>query len=102
MAKTLDETIVLTRYSIVKIASAANVEIPAILVLESMGLTVKSRVVNADQEMIWEATGDGNEYVAEDPLSVLGLVKLIEVCGEDWSVSDVEIDKYMPMIEGDA
>ena len=85
-----------------KIASAANVEIPAILVLESMGLTVQSQVVNAEQEMIWEATGDGNKYIAEDPLSLLGLIKLIEVRGEDWPASDVEIENYIPMLEGNA
>ncbi|KAI9131903.1 hypothetical protein [Acaryochloris sp. CCMEE 5410] len=79
----------------------ANVEVPAILALASMGFTIASRVVNADQEMVWTASGKGNEYVAEDPLSLLGLTKLHEVRGDNWKASDDEIDKYLPMLEGD-
>ncbi|BDM81347.1 hypothetical protein [Acaryochloris marina] len=84
-----------------KIASMANVEVPAILALESMGFTITSRVVNADQEMAWTASGNSDEYIAEDPLSLLGLVKLHEVRGDNWKASDDEIDKYLPMLEGD-
>lgn len=51
--------------------------------------------------MVWTASGRGNDYVAEDPLSLLGLVKLHEVRGDNWKVSDDEIDKYLPMLEGD-
>ena len=85
-----------------KIASAGNVEIPAILALESMGLTVTPSVIGAEQEMSWQATGGGNAYSAEDPITLLGLVKLVEIRGEDWKASDDEIDKYLPMVEGDA
>lgn len=84
-----------------KIASMANVEVPAILALESMGFTITSRVVNADQEMVWTASDNSDEYIAEDPLSLLGLVKLHEVRGDNWKASDDEIDTYLPMLEGD-
>lgn len=79
----------------------ANVEVPAILALESMGFTITSRVVNADQEMVWTASDNSDEYIAEDPLSLLGLVKLHEVRGDNWKASDDEIDTYLPMLEGD-
>lgn len=84
-----------------KIASAANVEVPAILVLESMGFIVASRIISTEHEMVWTATGNGDEYVAEDPLSLLGLVKLLEVRGDNWQASDDDIAKYLPMLEGD-
>lgn len=84
-----------------KIASMANVEVPTILALKSMGFTIASRVVNADQEMVWTASGKGNEYIAEDPLSLLGLAKLHEIRGDNWKVSDDEIDEYLPMLVGD-
>lgn len=84
-----------------KIASMANVEVPAILALESMGFTLASQIVNANQGMVWTASGKGNEYIAEDPLSLLGLVKLHEVRGDNWKASDDEIDKYLPILAGD-
>lgn len=83
-----------------RVASAANVEVPAILALESMGFTVASRIVNADHKMVWTATGKEDEYAAEDPLSLLGLVKLYEVRGDNWQASDDDIAKYLPMLEG--
>ena len=85
-----------------KIASAGNVEIPAILALETLGLSVFSKVINDEQEMLWTATGNGNEYIAGDPLALLGLVKLSEVFGDQWAASDGEIDRYALMLEGDA
>lgn len=85
-----------------KIAAAANVEVPAILALESMGFTVASRVVNIDHEMLWQAIRNGDEYAAEDPLSLLGLVKLLEVRGDSWQADDDEIERYLPMLEGNA
>lgn len=84
-----------------RIASAPNVEVPAILALESMGFIVASRIVNADHKMVWTATGKGDEYAAEDPLSLLGLVKLLEVRGDNWQASDNDIAKYLSMLEGD-
>ncbi len=65
-----------------KISAAANVEVPAILALEAMGYTVASKVVSNDYEMVWRATCDGQEYVGEDPLSLLGLVKSYWKCVE--------------------
>jgi len=85
-----------------KIVSTGSAEVPAILALESMGLAVTSRVINTQQDMIWEAKGDGNEYAAEDPIALLGLVKLLEMRGENWRASDAEIDKHLPILEGDA
>lgn len=84
-----------------RIASAANVEVPAILALESIGFIVSSRIISTEHEMVWTATGKGDEYVAEDPLSLLGLIKLHEVRGDNWQASDDDIDNYLPMLEGD-
>lgn len=84
-----------------RIISAANVEVPAILAIESLGFTIDARIISTEHEMVWTATGNGDEYVAEDPLSLLGLVKLLEVCGDNWQASDDDIAKYLPMLEGD-
>lgn len=35
------------------------------------------------------------EYFADDPVTVLGLIKLIEVRTWQWSVSDSELSKTM-------
>ncbi len=83
-----------------RIVALANTEVPAILALESLGFNIASRIVNVDQGMIWTATGNGDEYVAEDPLSLLGLVTLLEVRGDTWQASDDDIEKYLPMLEG--
>lgn len=85
-----------------KISDIGTVEVPAILALEELGLTITSRVLNAKQDMIWTATGSGNEYTAADPIALLGLVKLIEVRGVNWPASDQELDRYIPLLEGRA
>ncbi len=55
------------------IATAGNVVVPALLALEELGFAVERR------GGLCRATRGDESYVAEDPISVLGLVKLIEV-----------------------
>lgn len=69
-----------------KIAQAANTVVPAILALEQLGFTLAV----GDSEV--RATRADEEYVAEDPVAVLGLVKLIETRSWDWRPTDAEID----------
>jgi len=68
------------------ISQAGNTVVPAILALESLGLSVevKSGLVTASDGL--------RQFTAEDPVAVLGLVKLVETRSERWHASDGEID----------
>ena len=69
-----------------RLAQAGNTVVPAILAIESLGFEVA-------------AVGDGliahrgdEEYVADDPVALLGLIRLVEVRSWTWYASDEEID----------
>jgi hypothetical protein len=68
-----------------QISAAANTVVPALLALESLGYTV---VVDGS---LFVATASNERFVADDPVTVLGLVKLIETRSWSWRASDDEI-----------
>lgn len=70
---------------VIQIAQAGNTVIPAILALEEMGMVVD---VAADLVVASSASG---RFIANDPVAVLGLVRLFELRGEEWMASDEEI-----------
>ncbi|TCC64404.1 hypothetical protein E0H73_08350 [Kribbella pittospori] len=72
------------------IASAGNTVVPAILALEAAGY----RVSQLDGDLM-EATSPEGRYVAEDPLMLLGLIKLVELRTWSWRASDPEIDSVL-------
>jgi hypothetical protein len=76
----------------VTIATASNVLVPAYLVLRGKGYRI-TRVVEKKVET-WRAVKPGVEFIAEDPLSLLGLVSLYEARGEAWRAEDAEIDDF--------
>jgi hypothetical protein len=67
------------------LTAAGNTVIPAIKALLDLGYQVRvdSRTVIAQK--------DGNIFTADDPVMVLGLVKLYETRGDNWQVSDEEL-----------
>ena len=71
------------------ISAAANTVVPAIRALEDAGFTVSVRETSGAQ--VVEATRGEDVYAAEDPVAVLGLVKLVELRGWKWQASDLEI-----------
>lgn len=73
-----------------KITAAGNTLIPAILALEQLGFDVSLR--EAGTSKMFVATRGNESYSAEDPVTVLGLVKLVELKGQDWRASDSDID----------
>jgi hypothetical protein len=75
------------------ITTAGNTVVPAILALERLGFTVAIERTGDDEEV--RATRGDESYLADDPVAVLGLVKLIEVRGWDWSPTDEEIDEVL-------
>jgi hypothetical protein len=80
------------------IAAAGNTVVPAVLALEDHGFKV-SRVLVGDHEVYRAARGD-EAYTAEDPVTVLGLVRLVELRTWDWRASDSEIERVLRQFQG--
>jgi len=79
--------------STTRIASAANVIVPAYLSLRQKGYSV-SRAKRPAGEA-WTAEKDGNTFTADDPVALLGIVCLFETRGENWNASDREIEEFL-------
>ena len=71
------------------ITAAGNTVVPALLTLEALGFRVE--VTEGDNSVCRAARGD-ESYVADDPVTVLGLVKLVELRSWDWAASDAEVN----------
>ena len=69
----------------IRIAQAGNTVVPAILALEEMGMVID---VRADHVI---ATSPAVQFIADDPVAVLGLVRLLELRGADWMAKDEDI-----------
>ena len=76
------------------IAAAGNTVVPALLALEKLGFNVSVGRDGGGRDL-FEATRGDESYLAEDPVSVLGLVKLIEMRSWEWRPSDLEIDEVL-------
>ena len=72
------------------LAAAGNVVIPAILTLKQLGYTVEIGAESDNQAII--AKKDGYSFYANDPITVLGLIKIFETRGEEWMASGEEIE----------
>jgi hypothetical protein len=68
------------------IADAANTLVPSILALKALGFVVEC----VKPDMFRALRGD-EVYIAQDPVRLLGLVKLVEARGWRWTASDAEI-----------
>ena len=71
-----------------EIAQAGNTVVPAILTLERLGFTV------SQHNGSFAASAEGSRFVAEDPVALLGLIKLAEA-RRPWRASDAEIDDVL-------
>lgn len=77
------------------IVSAGNVLVPAYLALVGKGYSVtRSKSGRRDDPEEWCAIKGAARFVAEDPLSLLGLVAMGESRGSAWKASDEEIDAF--------
>jgi hypothetical protein len=77
-----------------KLSAAGNTEIPALLVLESNGYEIT--VIGAD----WKAVKYQNEFVANSPLELLGLVEIFNQRGAAWHANDSDIERCIKQYSG--
>ena len=75
------------------ISAAGNTVVPAIVALEDLGFIVSVGRTNEGEQ--FRATRGDETYEAEDPMTVLGLVKLVEVRGWDWRSTDPDVERVM-------
>jgi len=73
------------------ITTAGNTVVPALLTLEGLGFTVSVERV-AGRE-VFRAVRDDETFSGEDPVTVLGLVKLVEARGWTWRAGDVDLER---------
>jgi len=78
------------------IASAGNVLVPAYLALVSKGyhVTRLNAAKGETETELWQATNGVSSFIAEDCLSLLGLVAIYETRGKAWKASNEEIDRF--------
>jgi hypothetical protein len=72
-----------------RIVQAGNTAVPALLAVESLGFVVEVR-----GDSVYARRGQ-EEYGAEDPVALLGLIRLVELRSWDWSASDPETDETL-------
>ncbi|MEO1276647.1 MAG: hypothetical protein AAFV96_15125 [Pseudomonadota bacterium] len=77
----------------VRLVPAGNADTAAFAVLCSLGYEL-SLVPGAEEERIC-AKKDGHEFVAESPITVLGLVALHQARGDDWKPRDDEVARML-------
>lgn len=72
-----------------KIVEAANTVVPAVLALEACGF----RLSQEGEYVV--AVSEAGTFVAQDPVVLLGLVKLVEIRSWSWRPCDDEIDDVL-------
>jgi hypothetical protein len=72
-----------------RIVQAGNTVVPALLAVELLGFAVE---VSGDNLI---ARRGPEEYLANDPAALLGLIRLVELRSWDWAASDSQIDETL-------
>ncbi|MEZ6084548.1 MAG: hypothetical protein R3E58_11570 [Phycisphaerae bacterium] len=67
-----------------RIAAAGNTVVPAVLAIRERGLAVRCERRELQEDETWIAENDYNHFSASDPLSLLGLIAMIESRDADW------------------
>lgn len=69
------------------VAAAGNVLPAALAALRKMGFSVTRLEAN-----LLEASKPGYRFLADEPIVLLGLAKLVEERGAEWRPTDAEVD----------
>jgi hypothetical protein len=72
------------------LCAAANVEIPAYLILSKKNYTVTTHPNDG-----WHAEKDGLRFQAKSLVELLGLIGMYEGRGTNWAATDQEIDDFL-------
>jgi hypothetical protein len=78
------------------ISAAGNVVVPAYLAILSKGYKIEPSGVKSG--LI--ATRGDDSFVADDPITLLGLISMAELRGAHWHASDQEIDDFLARFDG--
>lgn len=70
---------------------------PALSILQQLGYTV-TREMHAERQYC--AENDKYVFSADDPLTLLGLVKMYEIRGPNWQPNDEEVQRLL-LLEND-
>ncbi|WP_208653370.1 hypothetical protein [Flavobacterium tiangeerense] len=62
---------------------AMNTYNPAIEVIQNKGFKIS--IVDYEENFDWKVYSDENEFIASDPLRLLGLIIIYENMGENWN-----------------
>ncbi|MGO4728366.1 MULTISPECIES: hypothetical protein [unclassified Inquilinus] len=73
------------------ISAAANVAVPAYLAILSKGYKIEP---GSEPSHLIATRGD-DAFLADDPITLLGLIAMAELRGEHWHATDQEIDDYL-------
>lgn len=80
-----------------RLVAAGNTLAPALSILRKLGYTV-TRETSCERQ--YRAENESCIFSADDPLTLLGLVKIYEVRGADWQPSDEEVQRLL-LLEND-
>lgn len=75
------------------LAAAANLLTPAYLTLLSKGYSV-----HPEGQFVVAVRG-ADRFMAEDPITLVGVVVIAEARGEEWQATDEEIEDYLARFE---
>ncbi len=80
-----------------QVFNAGNTQTPAYLVLKEKGFVVRKerRTGGEVGDEKWIAEGPMGTFGAEDPVSLLGIVAMVEARGEQWFAPDDAIDRFL-------
>ena len=76
------------------ITHAGNTLVPAYLEIRRRGFEVRRdrSIPNCET---WYAEKEQTKFSSDDPVSLLGLVAMVESRGEDWQACDEEVNEFM-------
>ena len=76
---------------------ASNTVVPALLVLEDLGFAIS--VDRVPGQELFRATRGDEVYVAENPVTLLGLLELVEVGGWAWRPTEADLHRVLRQYE---
>jgi hypothetical protein len=77
------------------VTNAGNTVVPAVLAIQEKGFAVRCERSDLQTDETWYAETEDLRFSASDPLSLLGLITMVEARGENWEAQDSEIERFL-------